>query len=180
MTSKVFTFRTPVQTPIGPGYVDAVLLGQGEDMYLVTHARSDFVADEWLKLNSLNGPTICRPYHVNDLVKLEKPPKVVNNFRGRPVPMSEVIATAGTAKSVDKTKQPLSQVRRDAHLQSIEVTVGSVYVTNRKGDRYKVIGVGDTTVRLDWLDGKYTRDVTKASLATNYRLEEVRDETAND
>ncbi|MDM7940116.1 MAG: hypothetical protein QUS07_07230 [Methanothrix sp.] len=57
---------------------------------------------------------------------------------------------------------------------SLPVSEGDIFIT-KKGDRYKVISIGQQ-ITLDWLDGKYRRDVTRETLAKHYTREKKPDE----
>lgn len=162
-----FPFRTRVSTPNGPGYVEALVFSKTLDTYLVSHDRAEFSPEDWKTMSELNAPSVFRQYHVDQLEELQGPVVVLNTFKGKPVSMDKVIEMAKSVKNVNKATKTMAQAQRDDQAMA-KIVLKSRWATARKGDRYEVIDIKGDLVKLSWLDGKYTRDVTKESLLRNY------------
>lgn len=57
---------------------------------------------------------------------------------------------------------------------NIPVSEGDIFLS-KKGDRYKVVSIGGL-ITLDWVDGKYRRDVTRETLSKHYTREKKLDD----
>lgn len=162
-------FGQAVNTPLGPGKVDARIGGK-DGVYLVHHARQWFTEDKWKELSPQNGPAIFRQYHESELEIVKNGFPRVNGFKAKPASMEKVIRDAEKTMKTKPARVDLGAgAARKLEEDLSKIVVGSRWTTKKKGDRYEVVSISPSGVaRLSWLDGKYTRDVEVAKMYRSY------------
>lgn len=168
MDPNQLQYRTRVETPVGPGYVDAKVLGESPGLYLVSLHRDEYLASDWETLCPANGPTTTRKYHYDDLRETSQKKVVLNTTKVKPVSIEKVILDHKGKGDTRSQRTPTEAKHLDEMLA--KVVEGSIWVTS-SGYRYQVVKIAGEQVKLSWVDGKYTRETTRGALVKSYRLE---------
>jgi hypothetical protein len=187
MPEAKFKYRDLVITPLGPGRISA--RGTDQQTYLVDFFPEHFSAESWTSTFGISpqqvgtGLTRFVPEDQLQSAKYSSHPVITPRGMLQSQPAVQPPTKKGTVPKMNaKTSTPLAEGEFEPGATPGEATAAAVPLivaeiglkvrTNRKGDLYEVIKISDDgqKITLNWLEGKYKRDVTPDQLSKGYTI----------